>query len=126
LPLDAVLRKILNAWKPKTEGSEWIFPSERTGGVRSASALLTKGIKPAASKAGLGRVTWHTLRHSCRTWLDSEGASLGTQKDLLRHADISTTMNIYGKALPPDMKKSHERLVRKLVPDKLRKNRTVR
>jgi integrase len=126
LPLDATLSGILAVWKPKTEDSEWIFPSERTGGVRSASALLTKGIKPAARKAGLGRVTWHTLRHSCRTWLDSEGASVGTQKDLLRHADISTTMNRYGRALPPEMKKGHQRIVKKPVPDRLLKGRTVK
>jgi integrase len=40
---------------------------------------------------------------------------MGTQKDLLRHSDISTTMNVYGHALTPDMRLAHEDLVSKIV-----------
>ncbi len=116
LPLsDAVLR-VLKAWKPKTHESEWLFPSPRTGGPRSASMLLQKGLKPVAKALGLENVGFHTLRHACRSWLSSGGADLGTQKDLLRHADISTTANVYGHALTEDMRKAHERLVGKLLP----------
>jgi integrase len=53
--------------------------------------LLAKGIQKAAAELGLGRVTWHGLRHSCRTWLDAQGVPVGIQKDLLRHSDISVT-----------------------------------
>jgi integrase len=78
--------------------------------------LLQKALKPAAQKAGVSQITWHTLRHACRSWLSSTGAALATQKDLLRHADISTTANIYGHALTADMRRAHEQLVNKLVP----------
>jgi integrase len=81
--------------------------------------LLQKGLKPAAEKLGLGHVTWHTLRHACRSWLSSGGAAVGTQKDLLRQADITTTMNIYRHALSSDMRKSHNELVKQLVPARL-------
>jgi integrase len=40
---------------------------------------------------------------------------VGTQKDLLRHSDIATTMNIYGAALTDDMRKAHDQLVEKLI-----------
>jgi integrase len=115
LPLSDGIRKVLMAWKPKTGGSEWLFPSPRTGGPRSASMLLQKGLKPIAKELGLENVGFHTLRHACRSWLSSGGAALGTQKDLMRHADISTTANIYGHALTEDMRKAHERLVGKLL-----------
>lgn len=95
LPLAGSLLAILGQWRPKTDGSEWIFPSTKTGGVRSASVLLTKGLKPVAEEVGLGHITWHALRHACRSWLDSGNTALGIQKDLLRHADIATTMNRY-------------------------------
>jgi integrase len=115
LPLsDAVLR-VLEAWKPKTDKSEWLFPSPRTGGPRSSSMLLQKGLKPIVKTLGMGDVGFHTLRHACRSWLSSGGANLGTQKDLLRHADISTTANVYGHALTKDMRKAHEQLVGKLL-----------
>jgi len=115
LPLDEGLLAVLAAWKPKTGNSEWIFPSTRTGGPRSASMLLQKHLKPAVEKLDLGRVTWHTLRHACRSWLGDAGASLTTQKDMLRHSDISMTMN-YGKTLPAEMRKAHNKLAKKLVP----------
>ena len=115
LPIAPSLLKALFEWKPKTKGSEWLFPSPRNGGPRSASMLLQKGLKPIARELGLGNVGFHSLRHACRSWLSSGGAALGTQKDLLRHSDISTTMNVYGHSLTADMRKAHEQLVGKLL-----------
>lgn len=77
--------------------------------------LLQKGPKPVAEELGLGNVGFHALRHACRSWLDSGGASLGTQKDLLRHADIGTTANVYDRALTEEMHKAHEQLVGQLL-----------
>jgi integrase len=87
LPLDDDLLHILKAHKATTGDSELLFPSPRTGGYRSASMLLAKGIQKASADLELGRVTWHGLRHACRTWLDAKGVPMGLQKDLLRHAD---------------------------------------
>lgn len=115
LPLSGSVLQVLTDWKPKTADSEWLFPSPRTGGPRSASMLLQKGLKPVVKGLGLENVGFHTLRHACRSWLNSGGTDLGTQKDLLRHADISTTANIYGHALTEDMRKAHEQLVGKLL-----------
>jgi len=115
LPMSDGILKVLMAWMPKTEDSEWVFPSPRTGGPRSASMLLQKGLKPVAAELGIQTIGFHTLRHACRSWLSSGGTNLGTQKDLLRHADISTTANIYGHALTEDMRKAHEQLVGKLL-----------
>ena len=116
LPLSDAILNVLTEWKPKTKDSDWVFPSPRTGGPRSASMLLQKGLKPVAAELGLGGITFHALRHACKSWLNSGGATLGTQKDLLRHADISTTANIYGHALTEDMRKAHEELVARLAP----------
>jgi integrase len=116
LPLSDGLLRVLEAYRLKTNGSEWLFPSPRTDGPRSASMLLQKGLKPVAASVGVGNIGFHTLRHACRSWLNSGGTDLGTQKDLLRHADISTTANIYGHALTEDMRKAHEALVGRLLP----------
>jgi len=57
-------------------------------------------------KAGLGRhIGWHTFRHTYRTWLDSTGAPVSMQRDLMRHASIQTTMNVYGRATMSDAKR---------------------
>ena len=52
------------------------------------------------------------FRHTYRSWLDSLGTPVGVQQDLMRHADIRTTMNIYGDAATADMRKAHEKVVR--------------
>ena len=46
-----------------------------------------------------------------RTWLDSVGTPVGVQKKLMRHADVRTTMNIYGDAVTPDMREAHGKMV---------------
>jgi integrase len=55
---------------------------------------------PAAEKAELGRIGWHTFRHSHSTLLHALGVDLKVQRELLRHAGIRTTMNIYTLAVP--------------------------
>jgi integrase len=53
-------------------------------------------MKTAVTAAGIkGKVGWHTFRHSYRSWLQESAV----QQELMRHASITTTMNVYGKAL---------------------------
>jgi integrase len=47
----------------------------------------------------LAHVGWHSFRHTYRSWLDVAGAPVGVQQKLMRHAQVSTTMNVYGNAL---------------------------
>jgi integrase len=41
----------------------------------------------------------HTFRHTYRSWLDETGAPMKVQQELMRHASIQTTMNVYGQAM---------------------------
>lgn len=34
-----------------------------------------------------------------RSWLDETGAPMKVQQELMRHASIQTTMNVYGQAM---------------------------
>ncbi len=43
-------------------------------------------------RAGLKKVTWHMFRHTFASRLTREGVDLVTVKDLLGHANISTTL----------------------------------
>src|SRR2546430_947112 len=80
----------------------------------SAVSLLTSGAKrtiPAPNGKRLliheerwdsaGKydgVGWHIFRHTYRSWLDDTEAPVGVQQKLMRHAQASTTMNVYGNA----------------------------
>jgi integrase len=43
------------------------------------------------------------MRHSYRAWLDAVGTPIAVQQKLMRHADIRTTMNIYGDIVTDEM-----------------------
>jgi integrase len=47
-----------------------------------------------------------------RSLLDETGAPLKVQQELMRHADIRTTMNIYGKAMEKSKREAHSKVVR--------------
>src|SRR6516162_2178058 len=65
-----------------------------------------------------GAIGWHTLRQSYRAWLDETGAPLGVQQKLMRHANISTTMNVYGGAFMDAKRKANTSVVRRVFSQK--------
>lgn len=73
--------------------------------------MLRFRIRPAAIRVGLDRFGWHSLRHTYRSWLDETGAPLKVQQELMRHADIRTTMNIYGAAMSETKRKANTKVV---------------
>jgi len=119
LPLDPDVASILLEWKrlcPETEG-DWVFPSPRTEKPYDSGSLRKKVLKTAALRAKIpGAIGWHTLRHSYRAWLDETGAPLGVQQRLMRHANISTTMNVYGGAFMKAKRKANTSVVQRLLP----------
>jgi len=68
---------------------EYVFYNPETGGQWKD---LWLGLKKACRKAGLGDITWHTMRHTFATRLNGKGADIVILKELLGHADIKTTM----------------------------------
>ncbi|HZD94048.1 MAG TPA: tyrosine-type recombinase/integrase [Candidatus Sulfotelmatobacter sp.] len=57
----------------------------------------------AAEKAKVGHVSSHSMRHSYRSWLDAVGTTIAVQQKLMRHADVRTTMNVYGDVVTDEM-----------------------
>jgi integrase len=51
------------------------------------------------------KVGWHTFRHTYHASLKRCGTSLEVQKELMRHANVRTTAEIYG--LDPDLTPAH-------------------
>jgi integrase len=110
LTISADLLGVLKAWKQITQFSapeDWIFASPfQVGRLPYSYTGIKGGLQRAADAAALGRIRSHSFRHSYRTWIDSVGTPVGVQQRLMRHADIRTTMNIYGNAETPDMREA--------------------
>lgn len=95
LPLDPDLAEALLMRKRRsiyTTDSDFIFANQK-GKPRWPDTVRQKVLHPAAKRAGITkRVGWHTFRYTYSSLLGSLGTNLIVQKELLRHADIQTTM----------------------------------
>jgi integrase len=97
IPLDRAFADALLKWKgDRSEGL--VFPSSVTGGCYHASIIQRRVLKPKCESIGVNGLGWHTFRHTYRSLLDETGAPIGVQQKLMRHANVSTTMNVYGSA----------------------------
>ncbi len=107
------LGAVLLNWKRKCKQSEegWVFPSSVTGRCYHASPIQQDYIRPAGRKLGLGDIGWHTFRHTYRSWLDLVGTPIGVQQKLMRHAQIATTMNVYGNAMMESKREANSKVV---------------
>jgi integrase len=70
-----------------------VWPSTgRQGSGRTRTLRAGWGaMRRAADRAGLKGVSWHTLRHTCASWLVMRGVSLRIVQAILGHASIRQT-----------------------------------
>ena len=93
----------------------WLFPSPVTGRPYHADSMRNDYLVPTGLKLGLGRIGFHTFRHTYRAWLDETGAPVGVQQKLMRHAHVSTTMDQYGNASALAKRKANRPIVQRLL-----------
>jgi integrase len=77
-----------------------VFQSLIKRGPMSDHNVLSRHIKPAARRLGLGWVNWQVLRRSYATWLIEAGADPKAVQAQMRHSRSSTTMDIYAQFVP--------------------------
>ena len=124
IPLDPALAEVLLNWQRKTlfkNPGDWVFASPYVAGKLPwyPWGVERRHIIPAGIRCGIGRIGWHTFRHTFRTLLDETGAPMKVQQELMRHADIRTTMNVYGKAMDESKRAAHCKVVRLVLPSKV-------
>ena len=52
------------------------------------------------------------MRHTFRSWLDAVGTPVAVQQKAMRHADIRTTMNIYGDVVTDEIVQASGKVAR--------------
>jgi len=117
VPLERGFIVELKKWQAlclESEG-QWLFPSPATGRPLHADSIRADYLVPTGLQLGLGRIGFHTFRHTYRAWLDETGAPVGVQQKLMRHAHISTTMDQYGNASMEAKRKANRPVVQRLL-----------
>jgi integrase len=116
MSIDADMLAVLKSWRQVTEfaaDSDWIFASAvKLGRLPVSYPHVWLSFQDAASKAGIGKLATHTMRHTYRSWLDAAGTPIAVQQKLMRHSDIRTTMNVYGDVVTDEMSQAHSKVVR--------------
>lgn len=67
-------------------------------------------IQPAAKRAGIQKIGWHTFRHTFSRLLKSLGVDAKVVQELVRHASFKTTMDGYTQALEQPKRQAQEQL----------------
>jgi integrase len=109
VPLDELALVELRCWREVTmyaSESDWVFASPTVFGNMPVWAVssLQKVLQPVARRAEIAkRIGWHTFRHTYSSLLSECGNDVKVVQELMRHAKLATTMEIY----------THARMVKK-------------
>jgi integrase len=123
MPLDPALAEVLLHWKRQSHFNrqgDWVFASPYQNGKLPYRpwGIQQRRIKAAGEHAGIGKgLGWHTFRHSYSTLLRHLRVDVKVQQDLLRHADIRTTLNVYTQGVPDDLREANSKVVRMVLPE---------
>ena len=92
---------------------EFIFPSAKETPLDSHN-YLKRVLKPAAEGAGVDAVTFQALRRTFATHFHGIG-TVKDQQAQTRHADVTTTLNVYTQAVPESLKPAMEAFDQKMA-----------
>jgi len=94
-------------------GSKWhdtgLVFADRFGGPSPARHVIEQ-FHDALAQAGLRRVRFHDLRHSCATLLLVQGVSPRVVMEVLGHSEIALTMNAYSHVVPELQREAAQRM----------------
>jgi integrase len=94
----------------------WMFANPRTDRPYHQEEIQKTHILRAAKAAGIkDDIGWKTFRHSYRSWLDQTEAPMGVQRELMRHASIQTTMDVYGRPMAETKRQAHGNVVQMVL-----------
>jgi integrase len=101
VPISQELAEALKDWRRQClyrADHDWVFASAQTGGrePRWLDMVLRDYIRPAAQQEKIFKtIGWHTFRRSVSSALGDRGEPLKVVSQLLRHAKMATTFELY-------------------------------
>jgi integrase len=96
---------------PAWEDWELVFCTT-TGTPLNGKSLLQRGLRPLLKRADLPPLRVHDLRHSCATLLLLQGVHPKIVSEMLGHASVAITLQIYSHVLPDMQKQATEAMDR--------------
>jgi integrase len=103
VPLPAELAATLRVMRPTGAAADaLVFPGQR-GAPADVGSLRRRVLVPAAQRAGLSEVGFHTLRHTCASLLIERGLSVLRLQRWMGHHSPAFTLETYGHLIDGDL-----------------------
>jgi integrase len=121
VPLDAQLAESLSDWRQHsafTAPPDWVFASPHKKGTQPywPGTLWRYHGRPAVKRAAVNKhVSYHTFRHTFGTLLNANGENAKVVQELLRHASMKVTTDVYMQAVNTQKREAQSKLVRMVL-----------
>ena len=94
----AEIDRVGSLWSPG-DADGLIFASE-TGEPLDRRAVTKVKFKPLLNRAGLPKIRFHDLRHTCATLLLTHNVNPKIVSEMLGHSSVAITLDTYSHVLP--------------------------
>nr|WP_255523621.1 site-specific integrase [Terrabacter sp. MAHUQ-38] len=93
---------------PRWQDAGLVFATSR--GTTIEPRNLNRFLDEAIARAGLRRIRFHDLRHTCASLLLAQGVSARVVMEVLRHTQLSMTTDLYGHVMPSSLRSAADAL----------------
>ena len=91
VPMNDTVREILRT-RPSRLKSDYVFPNVTGEKATDAQNFVNRRFLPALAAAGIGRFSWHCLRHTFASRLVMAGVDIRTVQELMGHKTLTMTL----------------------------------
>ena len=112
MPLSETALRLVMEWKTRatdTAPDALVFAT-RLGTSLSPNNVLRRSIFPACQQLGLPHATWLTFRRTYSSWSHDKGVPGKVIAQLMGHANVDTTLNVYTQVLDGSVREAVEKI----------------
>jgi integrase len=112
IPLSDVAVELIREWQRRAgeEPLDGLVFATRTGKAISPNNVLRRAIFPTCDASGLPHATWLTFRRTYSSWSHDKGVPGKVVAQLMGHANVDTTLNVYTQVLDGSVRAAAEKI----------------
>ena len=112
IPVSEAAIQLIVDWRArvKRREPEALMFSTWSGKPISPNNVVRRWIFPACDALGIARVTWLTLRRTYSSWAHEKGVPGKVIAQLMGHAKVDTTLNVYTQVLDGSLRSAVEKV----------------
>ena len=113
IPLSDTALTLIAEWKAHVEDAEpdaLVFSTSAGHAHSRRTTCCVGAIFPACKRLGLPRATWLTFRRTYSSWSHDKGVPGKVVAQLMGHANVDTTLNVYTQVLDGSLRDAVEKV----------------